>query len=202
MIYGYTRGLIKEVLSILSIIVSGYFSVILYPDISMSVKKYIDMVLLADSISFAILFLLIYSSINIFTNFIVSSISKTSLKIFDKNFVILLVFRSLLILSLLNILLTWVLWKKNIPSWMNNSKTMLLINYSSSKIIELVPKESLKKIEQTFNISLNKNNIEMFNNKIEKYNEPIIEKNKSIKKQGYSDDNESLDKLFNIESNE
>ena len=139
MIYGYLRGLIKEILSIFSLIISVYISINLYPEISSFIKKYIDMIILADSISFAVLFLFIYSIVNIFSNFIVSNISNTSLKIFDKNFGILFgFFRALLIFSLINIILNWVVWKKSTPEWVNDSKAMLLINYTSNKFIKVL----------------------------------------------------------------
>ena len=116
MIYGYSRGLIKEILSILSILISIYISINVYPNISLFIKEYIEIAVLADSISFALMFLFLYSLINIFSNFIVSSITNTPIRILDKNFGILFgFFRALLILSLLNILLYWTLWKKNIP---------------------------------------------------------------------------------------
>ena len=205
MIYGYSRGLIKEILSILSILLSVYISINVYPNISLFIKEYIDMAVLADSISFALMFLFLYSLINICSNFIVSSITNTPIRILDKNFGIFFgFFRALLIFSLLNILLYWTLWKKNIPEWLNNSKSMVLINYTSKKLIQILPSRSLKSIEQLFNISLD-NNIKKFINKekqIDKYNEPIINLKKNDNKKGYSEsDNESLDKLFNIESN-
>ena len=203
MIYGYLRGLIKEILSIFSLLISVYISINLYPEISSFIKKYIEMVILADSISFAILFLLIYSLINIFSNFIVSNISNSPLKILDKNFGILFgFFRALLIFSLINVLLNWVVWKKNIPEWINSSRTMVLINYTSNKFIKVLPKGSIKKIEKTFNISLDNKIKDLIKNKkrLDKYNEPVINPQKNNK--GYSDsDNDSLDKLFNIESN-
>ena len=202
MIYGYLRGLIKEILSIFSLLISVYISINLYPDISSFIKKYIEMVILADSISFGILFLFIYSVINIFSNFIVSNISNTPLKILDKNFGILFgFFRALLIFSLINILLNWVIWKKNIPEWINSSRTMILINYTSYKFFKILPKGSIKKIEETFNISLDNKIKNLFNSKkrLDKYNEPVINPKKNNK--GYSDsDNDSLDKLFNIEN--
>ena len=203
MIYGYLRGLIKEILSIFSLLISVYISINLYPEISSFIKEYIEMIILADSISFAILFLLIYSLINIFSNFIVSNISNTPLKILDKNFGILFgLFRALLIFSLINILLNWVVWGKNIPEWINNSKTMILINYTSNKVIQVLPENSIKKIEETFNISIDNKIKDLINNKnrSDKYNEPVINLQKNNK--GYSDsDNDSLDKLFNIENN-
>ena len=205
MIYGYSRGLIKEILSILSLLISVYISINVYPNISLFIKEYIEMAVLADSISFALMFLFLYSLINIFSNFIVSSITNTPIRILDKNFGILFgFFRALLIFSLLNILLYWTLWKKNIPEWLNNSKSMILINYTSNKLIQILPSRSLKSIEQLFNISLD-NGIKKFINKekqLDKYNEPVINLKKDDNQKGYSEsDNDSLDKLFNIESN-
>ena len=205
MIYGYSRGLIKEILSILSLLISVYVSINVYPKISLFIKEYIEMAALADSISFALMFLFLYSLINIFSNFIVSSITNTPIRILDKNFGILFgFFRALLIFSLLNILLYWTLWKKNKPVWLNNSKSMILINYTSNKLIQILPSRSLKSIEQLFNISLD-NGIKKFINKkkqLDKYNEPVINLNKDNNQKGYSEsDNDSLDKLFNIESN-
>ncbi len=205
MIYGYSRGLIKEILSILSLLVSVYISINVYPNISLFIKEYIEMAVLADSISFALMFLFLYSLINIFSNFIISSMTNTPIRILDKNFGILFgFFRALLIFSLLNILIYSTLWKKNVPEWLNNSKSMVLVNYTSNKLIQVLPNKSLKSIEQLFNISLD-NGIKKFINKekqIDKYNEPIINLKKDDTRKGYSEsDNESLDKLFNIESN-
>ena len=205
MIYGYSRGLIKEILSILSILVSVYISVNLYPNISLFIKEYIEMAVLADSISFAIMFLFLYSLINIFSNFIVSNITNTPIRILDKNFGILFgFFRALLILSLLNILLHWTIWNKQVPEWLKNSKAMFLINYSSDKLIKILPYKSLKSIEQLFNISLDNGVKNFINNdkQLDKYNEPAINFKKDDNQKGYSEsDNDSLDKLFNIESN-
>ena len=205
MIYGYSRGLIKEILSILSILLSVYISINLYPNISLFIKEYIDMAVLADSISFALMFLFLYSLINIFSNFIVSSITNTSIRILDKNFGILFgFFRALLIFSLLNILLYWTLWKKNMPEWLNNSKSMVLINYTSDKLIQILPNNNLKSIEQLFSISLDNNSKKFINKEkqLDKYNEPVINLKKDDNQKGYSEsDNDSLDKLFNIESN-
>ena len=205
MIYGYSRGLIKEILSILSLLISVYISINVYPNISLFIKEYIEMAVLADSISFALMFLFLYSLINIFSNFIISSITNTPIRILDKNFGILFgFFRALLIFSLLNILLYWTLWKKNIPIWLNNSKSMILINYTSDKLIQILPGRSLKSIEQLFNISLDNGTKKFILKKkqLDKYNEPVINLKKDNNQKGYSEsDNDSLDQLFNIESN-
>lgn len=205
MFYGYIRGLIKETLSILSIFVSGYSSTILYPEISLFIKEYIEMAILADGISFVVLFILIYSIISILSNLIVTSIYNTPIKILDKNFGIIFGFlRSLLIFAILNILLTWILWKNTIPAYITEAKSMILVNYTSRKILDILPENSLLKIKNIFGVESNTEIKKIIINKrnIDKYSEPIIEK--TLKKnKGYSaDDNDSLNKLFNIENNE
>jgi membrane protein required for colicin V production len=159
MFYGYVRGLIKETLSILSIFISGYLSTILYPDISLFIKEYIDMAILADGISFVVLFILIYSIISILSNFIVKSVYNTPIKILDKNFGIIFGFiRSLLIFSILNILLIWVFWKNTIPPYISEAKSMILVNYTSSKILDILPNDSLLKIKNISGIEFNNEN--------------------------------------------
>jgi membrane protein required for colicin V production len=205
MFYGYIRGLIKEILSILSIFFSGYISTILYPEISLFIKEYIDMAILADGISFVVLFILIYSIISILSNLIITSIYNTPIKIFDKNFGIIFgFFRSLLIFSILNILLVWIFWKNTIPTYISEAKSMILINYTSRKILDILPKNSLLKIKSIFGVESDIEIKKIIINKknIEKYSEPVID-NTSKKNRGYSaDDNDSLNKLFNIENNE
>ena len=81
---------------------------------------------------------------------------------------------------------------------------MVLINYTSDKLIKMLPTRSLKSIEKLFNISLDTSVKEFINNekKLDKYNEPVINLKKDNNQKGYSErDNDSLDKLFNIESN-
>ena len=81
---------------------------------------------------------------------------------------------------------------------------MILINYTSNKLIQILPSRSLKSIEALFNISLD-NGIKKFiykEKQIDKYNEPVINLKKDDSQKGYSEsENDSLDKLFNIESN-
>ena len=205
MFYGYVRGLIKEILSILSIFFSAYLSTVLYPEISLFIKEYIEMAILADGISFVVLFILIYSIISIFSNFIVNGIYNTPLKIFDKNFGIIFgFFRALLIFSILNILLIWIVWKNNIPAYINEAKSMIIVNYTSRKILDILPNDSLLKIKSIFGVESNVEikKIIINKNNIDKYSEPVIDKSLKNNK-GYSaDDNNSLNKLFNIENNE
>ena len=58
MLRGYLRGFVKEFLSIVSIFFSGYLSTYFYPNISLFIKEYIEMGVIADIISLSILFFL------------------------------------------------------------------------------------------------------------------------------------------------
>ena len=105
---------------------------------------------------------------------------------------------------ILNILLIWVFWKNTIPTYINEAKSMVLINYTSRKILDILPKNSLLKIKSVFGVdsSIEIKKIIINKKNIEKYSEPVID-NTLKKNKGYSaDDNDSLNKLFNIENNE
>ena len=65
MLYGYFRGFIREFLSIFSIFFSGYLSVYSYPNISLFIKRFIEMGIITDVISLSVLFFFIYSSFGI-----------------------------------------------------------------------------------------------------------------------------------------
>ena len=100
--------------------------------------------------------------------------------------------------------MTFFVWKENIPTWIKDSKSSTVIIYTSGVLINLVPKNKLMQIEETFDIKIDKqiNLVPEYNNKIKKLSEPIL-KDEGKKTQGYTkNDNESLDQLFNIENNE
>ena len=206
MFFGYSRGFIKEILSIFSLFFSGYFSINLYPIASSFLRDYIEMHILADAISFFIMFIFIYSLVNIISSLIVKSIRNTSMDIMDKNFGIIIGFvKSVAVLSLIFIGLTLTIWKKDIPKFILEARSIAIISYTSSIIVDLIPSKSLAKIVKIFNINelspmIYKNNS---SKGIEKYNEPILRPSINEDSEGYTkNDNESLDRLFNIENDE
>ena len=205
MFYGYNRGLVKEILSILSLVFSGYLSLNFYPNISKFLKQYINLDYLTDALSFGILFLFIYSVLVIFSGFIAKFIKSISLEILDKNLGIIFGFiRSLFLLSIINILMIWFVWREDIPIWIKEAKSANIINYSSNILLNFIPKKNIVDLEQTFDIKI-KEKMSLypkFNEDIKKLSEPAM-KNPKINSKGYSkNDNESLDQLFNIENDD
>ena len=204
MLYGYFRGFIREFLSIFSIFFSGYLSIYFYPNISLFIKKFIEMGIITDIVSLSVLFFFIYSCFGILIKILVKKVNSTSLEIFDKNFGILFGFiKAMVLLSVLNIILVLTIWKETYPSWAIESKSFNVIRYSSRVILKIMPSSTLNELKNIFKIE----NLSNFNNnknfKAEQYEEPELNNNEYMEKEGYSDnDNESLDKLFNIENND
>ena len=68
---------------------------------------------------------------------------------------------------------------------------MILINYTSNKLIQILPSKSLKSIEQLFNISLDNGTKKFIIKKeqLDKYNEPVI----NLKKDTISENTWTLD---------
>ena len=205
MLYGYVRGLFKETLSIVSLFISGYFSLEMYPIISVFLKKYIEMHIIADGVSLAILFVLIYSVVKIIINLGAKQIKNSSLEVIDKNFGILFgLIRAFVILSLIYVIFIWTIWKDGSPIWVKEAQTTKIINSTSNMLLAFVPEKTIIKLQSIFgikNIPNLTNNTEDKQN-INKYVEPLLDK-KNKSSEGYSpNDNESLDQLFNIENNE
>ena len=203
MLYGYFRGFIREFFSIFSIFISGYLSIHFYPNISLFIKKFVVMGVVADVISLSILFFFIYSCFGIVIKFTAKKVSNTSFVIFDKNFGILFGFiKIIIIFSVLNIILLLTIWKSKYPSWVQEAKFFNVIRYTSNIIIKTIPSNTLSSISKIFKINIkllkDKNSLQA-----EQYGEPKLDNDDYKKKEGYSDnDNESLDKLFNIENND
>ena len=172
-------------------------------NISKFLKQYINLDYLTDALSFGILFLFIYSVLVIFSGFIAKFIKSISLEILDKNLGIIFGFiRSLFLLSIINILMIWFVWREDIPIWIKEAKSANIINYSSNILLNFIPKKNIVDLEQTFDIKI-KEKMSLypkFNEDIKKLSEPAM-KNPKINSKGYSkNDNESLDQLFNIEN--
>ena len=205
MLRGYLRGFVKEFLSIFSIFFSGYISIYFYPNISLFIKRYIEMGVISDIISLSILFFFIYSCFSIAIKIIIKKINNTSLEIFDKNFGIIFGFiKAMILLSIINILLVITIWNKSYPSWLNDSKSLNFIKYGSNIILKIIPDSTMSQLKKIFEIDISKNFNDSYKSlKPEEYGEPGLNKNKYKKKEGYSiNDNESLNKLFNIENND
>ena len=108
----------------------------------------------------------------------------------------------MILLSIINILLVITIWKENYPSWIKESKSLNLIKYGSNIIFRVIPSNTIDQLQGIFPFDsshiLNNDSKEF---KAEEYGEPDLNKNKYKKKEGYStNDNESLNKLFNIEN--
>ena len=203
MLYGYFRGFIREFLSIFSIFFSSYLAIYFYPNISLFIEKFLEIGIITDIVSLSVLFFFIYSCFGIFIKILVKKINSSPLEIFDKNFGILFGFvKAMVLLSVLNIILVLTFWKETSPSWAMESKSFNVIRYTSSVIFKIMPSGTLNKLKDIFKLE----SLPNFNNeklKAEHYGEPKLNENKNRKKEGYSDnDNESLNKLFNIENND
>ncbi len=205
MLRGYLRGFVKEFLSIFSIFFSGYISIYFYPNISLFIKRFIEMGVIADIISLSILFFFLYSCFSTIIKFLTKKINNTSLEIFDKNFGIIFGFvKAMIILSILNILLVITIWKESYPSWIIESKSLNLVRYGSNILVNIIPLNTINQLQKIFEIDISQSiSDDSKDFQAEQYGEPDLNKNKILKKEGYStNDNESLNKLFNIENND
>ncbi len=204
-LYGYFRGLIKEVFSITTLILSCLFSFYFFSDISTLLKKYISVTLLADSLSFGITFIVVFSIFSFISSFLTKHIKSSSLRIFDKNLGIIFGgLRAFVLVSILYIFTNWTLWTSNPPDWVTNSKSFPIIDNGAKLILNLTPENTLDQVRKIINykdINFNKNIKE--NHEVRKISEPPLNSNKKNSSEGYKkNDNDALDKLINMEDTE
>ena len=110
----------------------------------------------------------------------------------------------MIILSILNILLVITIWKESYPSWIIESKSLNLVRYGSNILVNIIPLNTINQLQKIFEIDISQSiSDDSKDFQAEQYGEPDLNKNKILKKEGYSNnDNESLNKLFNIENND
>ncbi len=201
MLYGYNRGLVKEVLSIMAMIISTLMSLYFFSNISIFIREYISLYILADAISFGITFILIFSISTIIFNLLSNQIENSSLKTLDRNLGIIFgAARSLVLASIIFIFTSWTFWLNSKPNWLLESRSLPIITYAANIILDITPNKVLDTIKETINISKDKSLI--INDKVEIISEPKLKIDSLKNSEGYKkSDNEALDKLINIENN-
>ena len=201
MLYGYKRGLVKEILSIMAMIISTILSLYFFSNISYVLRKYISLEILADAISFGVTFILIFSISTIVFNLLSNQIKSSSLKTLDRNLGIIFgATRSLVLLTIVFIFTSWTFWLTEKPKWVTESKSLPIIVYSANIILDITPSEIVNTIKNTIGTSEDKSS--NIRNDVKIISEPQLKTDSLKAKEGYKkSENDALDKLINIENN-
>jgi len=199
-IIGYSRGLIREFLSIFNWLFASWFAFKYYSKLKTDMLDFISTEILADALSFGLIFLTSIITITIISNFISKNIKKTLFAPIDK---ILGMFfgliRAIMLILVLIIAGNQTIWKNNtIPSLLSEANSYQIIKLCITYLEKIFPNEIISFDYKSIDIKkLNLNNI-IDKNKL--FEEPPIKKN-DVKEGAYTPaEREQMDRLNNIET--
>lgn len=144
-----SRGLIKEVLSIVGWVLSGFAVVWLLPILTPVVKEYVDSGLLAGIIS-AIFILILFMIIWIYaTDSLIGKIRSSKLNSVDRLLGLFFgLVRAFLLIVLINILVSWCMPFEKQPEFMQKSKYFQKAGEFAKPIENMIPQETLDIIKK------------------------------------------------------
>ena len=144
-----SRGLIKEVLSIVGWIISGFAVVWLLPFFTKITNQYISSGLISGLISAVFILILFMVIWIIITDNMVGKIRTSKLNGLDRVLGLFFgIMRAFLLIILINILVSWIMPSDNQPEFMQKSKYFQIAGEFAKPIENLIPQETLDVIKK------------------------------------------------------
>ena len=146
LIFGWLRGITKEILSIVAWVGGIYLAIILFPYTKELARSYINHGLIADFVTVCGLFVLFLTIISIFNYFCSNFIKKSVLNITDKALgAIFGIVRGMLIVAILDLVIAQYMLNET-PKWIEASKLRPTITSISDFIILILPDSMQSKL--------------------------------------------------------
>ena len=197
---GYSRGFIKETLSIINWLLAAWISFEFYHNLKIFIVKYFSSPILTDAISFGVLFLLSIISLTIISNFISKNIKKSLLAPLDRVLGMIFGFiRAGLLIIVIIIAGNQTIWINNTtPPWIYKSSSYPIITLTTNYLKKILPNQFFSIDIESINIKkLNLNNLI---DKEELFNEPIVNINDENETSYTPAEIEQMNRLNNIEA--
>ena len=199
-IIGYSRGLIKESFSIFNWLFASWISFKYYSSLKIILKDFIPSDIIADALSFGLIFLTMIIAITMISNFISKNIKNSLLGPVDKILgMIFGLLRAFILILVLVIAGNQTIWKNNtVPSLLSEASSYPMIVLGIKYLEKIFPNELFSFNYESIDIKkLNLNNL-IDKNKL--FNEPPINKN-DVNEGAYTPaEREQMDRLNNIET--
>ena len=200
LIIGYTRGFIKEILSIINWLLAAWIAFNYYSDLKTITINFINSNIIADAIAFGILFLLSIITLTILSNFISKNIKNSLLAPLDRIIgMIFGIIRAILLIIVLFIAGNQTIWINNtLPKLIYNAYSYPIIISATNYLKNIFPNEffaidikAIKIQELNINELIDKNKL---------FNEPEVNKNIENESSYTPAEREQMDRLNNIET--
>ncbi|PPR17145.1 MAG: hypothetical protein CFH33_00015 [Alphaproteobacteria bacterium MarineAlpha9_Bin3] len=200
LVIGYSRGFAKETLSIINWLLAAWIAFKYYSDLNSITIEYIDSNIVADAISFGILFLLSIITLTFLSNFISKNIKNSLLAPLDRLLgMIFGVIRAIILVVVLFIAGNQTIWVNNtIPKWMYESYSYPIVISITNNLKNILPNEffaiDIKAID------IQKLNINELIDKNKLFNEPELYKGIENESSYTPAEREQMNRLNNIET--
>jgi len=200
LIIGYTRGFIKEILSIINWLLAAWIAFNYYSDLKTITINFIKSNIIADAIAFGILFLLSIITLTILSNFISKNIKNSLLAPLDRIIgMIFGIIRAILLIIVLFIAGNQTIWINNtLPKLIYNAYSYPTIISATNYLKNILPNEffaidikAIKIQELNINEIIDKNKL---------FDEPEVNKNIENESSYTPAEREQMDRLNNIET--
>ncbi len=200
LVIGYSRGFVKETLSIINWLIAAWLSFKYYSDLNTITINFIDSNIVSDAISFGIIFLLSIITLTFLSNFISKNIKNSLLAPLDRLFgMVFGIIRAILLIVVVFIAGNQTIWVNNtMPKWMYESYSYPIVISITNNLKNILPNEFFAIDIEAINIQ--KFNINELIDKNKLFNEPEV--NKSIENESsYTPaEREQMNRLNNIET--
>ena len=200
LIIGYIRGFVKEALSIINWLLSAWLAFKYYSDLKTITLSFIETNIIADAISFGILFLFSIIILTILSNLFSKNIKNSLLAPLDRIMgMIFGIIRAILLIIVLFIASNQTLWVNNtLPKWIYNAYSFPIILSATNYLKNILP-------NNFFAIDIKAINIEELNlnrliDKNKLFNEPAVDKDIKNESSYTPAEREQMNRLNNIET--
>lgn len=197
---GYSRGFIKETLSIINWLLAAWLAFKYYSDLKTITINFIDSNIIADAISFGILFLFSIITLTFLSNFISKNIKNSLLAPLDKLLGIVFgIIRAILLIIVVFIAGNQTIWVNNtLPKWIYESYSYPIIISITNNLKNILPNDFFAIDIKAINI--NKLNINELIEKNKLFDEPEVNINIENESSYTPAEIEQMNRLNNIET--
>ena len=197
---GYSRGFIKETLSIINWLLAAWLAFKYYSDLKTITINFIDSNIIADAISFGILFLFSIITLTFLSNFISKNIKNSLLAPLDKLLGIVFgIIRAILLIIVVFIAGNQTIWVNNtIPKWIYESYSYPIIISITNNLKNILPNDFFAIDIKAINI--NELNINELIEKNKLFDEPEVNINSENESSYTPAEIEQMNRLNNIET--
>ena len=200
LVIGYSRGFIKEALSIINWLLAAWIAFKYYSYLKTITLSFIETNIIADAISFGILFLFSIIILTILSNLISKNIKNSLLAPLDRIMgMIFGIIRAILLIIVLFIAGNQTVWINNtLPKWIYNAFSYPIIISVTNYLKNILPNDF-------FTIDIKAINIEELNlnrliDKNKLFNEPTVDKDIENESSYTPAEREQMNRLNNIET--